>query len=121
MPDYINAEGNSTPKWDKKETVAIKQLFGKEAYKIPISSTKSMTGHLVSAAGGIELIASVLAMKKNLCPPTINHEHPDPECDLDYVPNRAREAEIDTVLSNSVGWFGESASLLAKRFKTEKE
>ncbi len=109
---YINAHGTSTPVGDKVETVAIKSLFGDYAYKVAISSTKSMTGHLLGAAGGIEAAIAVKAMQTGIIPPTINYETPDPECDLDYVPNHAREARLDHVLSNSFGFGGTNASLI---------
>ncbi|GIW55225.1 MAG: 3-oxoacyl-[acyl-carrier-protein] synthase 2 [Nitrospiraceae bacterium] len=112
---YINAHGTSTFA-DKIETQAIKQVFGERAYRIPVSSTKSMTGHLLGAAGGVEAVFSVLALHRGLLPPTINLEHPDPECDLDYVPNQARQASPSVVLSNSFGFGGVNACLLFKRF-----
>jgi 3-oxoacyl-[acyl-carrier-protein] synthase II len=111
---YINAHGTSTFA-DKVETMAIKQVFGEHAYRIPVSSTKSMTGHLLGAAGGIEAAFSVLAIHRSLLPPTINLEHPDPECDLDYVPGRARETSVHVVLSNSFGFGGVNACLLFKK------
>ncbi len=114
---YINAHGTSTFA-DKIETRAIKQVFGERAYRIPVSSTKSMTGHLLGAAGGVEAVFSVLALHRGLLPPTINLEHPDPECDLDYVPNQARQASPNVVLSNSFGFGGVNACLLFKRFDT---
>jgi len=114
---YINAHGTSTPFNDKIETFAIKQVFGEQAYKIPISSTKSMTGHLLGAAGGLEAGISVLALYHQLIPPTINYETPDPECDLDYVPNKARSAKMQYVLSNSFGFGGTNAALIFKRFE----
>ncbi len=114
---YINAHGTSTFA-DKIETRAIKQVFGERAYRIPVSSTKSMTGHLLGAAGGVEAVFSVLALHRGLLPPTINLEHPDPECDLDYVPNQARQASPSVVLSNSFGFGGVNACLLFKRFET---
>jgi 3-oxoacyl-[acyl-carrier-protein] synthase II len=113
--DYINAHGTSTPLNDKLETEAIKTVFGDRAHTVPISSTKSMVGHLLGAAGAVEIIASILCMKHNTIHPTINYETPDPECDLDYVPNTAREAKIDTVLSNSLGFGGHNATLIIKR------
>lgn len=111
---YINAHATSTFA-DKVETVAIKRVFGERAYQIPVSSTKSMTGHLLGAAGGVEAAFSVLAIHRNTLPPTINLEHPDPECDLDYVPGRARETTVNVVLSNSFGFGGVNACLLFKR------
>lgn len=114
---YINAHGTSTKLNDKVETLAIKKVFGEYAYKVPVSSTKSMTGHLLGAAGGVELIASVLAMRDGIIPPTINLESPDPECDLDYVPNQARKAALTVVMSNSLGFGGHNASVVIKRFK----
>jgi 3-oxoacyl-[acyl-carrier-protein] synthase II len=115
--DYINAHGTSTPYNDKLETLAIKRLFGEHAYKIAISSTKSMTGHLLGAAGGVEAAISALAIRHQVIPPTINYETPDPECDLDYVPNQKRSAKIDYALSNSFGFGGTNGALLFKRFE----
>ena len=112
---YINAHGTSTPYNDKFETEAIKAVFGEQAYKVPVSSTKSMTGHLLGAAGAIEAAFSVLAIHHGVIPPTINYETPDPECDLDYVPNTAREAPVDTVLSNSLGFGGTNATLVFRK------
>jgi 3-oxoacyl-[acyl-carrier-protein] synthase II len=114
---YINAHGTSTPYNDKFETFAIKATFGEHAYKLAVSSTKSMTGHLLGAAGGIESVFSVLALQHNVLPPTINYVNPDPECDLDYVPNEPREARVDYVLSNSFGFGGTNAALLFKRYE----
>ena len=114
---YINAHGTSTPYNDKFETLAIKQCFGEHAYKLAVSSTKSMTGHLLGAAGGIEAVFSVLAIKEGLLPPTINYQTPDPDCDLDYVPNEPREARLDYALSNSFGFGGTNAALLFKRYE----
>jgi 3-oxoacyl-[acyl-carrier-protein] synthase II len=114
--DYINAHGTSTPYNDKLETLAIKRVFGEHAYKVAISSTKSMTGHLLGAAGGVEAAIAVLAIRHQVIPPTINYETPDPECDLDYVPNQKRETRIDYVLSNSFGFGGTNAALLFKRY-----
>jgi 3-oxoacyl-[acyl-carrier-protein] synthase II len=111
---YINAHGTSTFA-DKVETLAIKQVFGDYASRIPVSSTKSMTGHLLGAAGGIEAAFSVLAIQRGALPPTINLEHPDPECDLDYVPGRAREQSVDVVLSNSFGFGGVNACVLFRK------
>ncbi|HEX7173727.1 MAG TPA: beta-ketoacyl-ACP synthase II [Pyrinomonadaceae bacterium] len=114
---YINAHGTSTPYNDKFETLAIKQAFGEHAYKLAVSSTKSMTGHLLGAAGGIEAVFSVLAIKDGMLPPTINYQTPDPDCDLDYVPNEPREARLDYALSNSFGFGGTNAALLFKRYE----
>ena len=113
--DYINAHGTSTPLNDKIETQAIKNLFGKYAYRIPISSTKSMTGHLLGATGGVEMIACLLALKKAIIPPTINYEESDPDCDLDYVPNQSREVKLRVAMSNSMGFGGHNAVLLLKK------
>ena len=112
---YINAHGTSTEYNDKFETMAIKSVFGERAYSVPVSSTKSMTGHLLGAAGGIESIASVLALYEQMIPPTINYETPDPECDLDYVPNRPRAAKIEAVMSNSFGFGGHNAVLVFRK------
>src|SRR5205807_5368189 len=114
---YINAHGTSTPYNDKFETMAIKKAFGEHAYKLAISSTKSMTGHLLGAAGGVEGVFSVLAIHRNMLLPTINYVTPDPECDLDYVPNQAREAHLNYALSNSFGFGGTNAALLFKRYE----
>jgi 3-oxoacyl-[acyl-carrier-protein] synthase II len=114
--DYINAHGTSTPFNDKLETMAIKRLFGDHAYKLAVSSTKSMVGHLLGGAGGLEAGFSVLALRDQIIPPTINYETPDPECDLDYVPNKARAARLEYVLSNSFGFGGTNAALLFKRY-----
>ncbi len=113
--DYINAHGTSTPAGDKGETDAVKATFGDHAYKIAVSSTKSMTGHLLGAAGGIEAVFSVLAIADQVAPPTINLDTPDPECDLDYVPHTAREMKIDVALSNSFGFGGTNGTLLFRR------
>lgn len=115
--NYINAHGTSTPYNDKIETVAIKKVFGDHAYKIGVNSTKSMIGHLMGAAGGVEAGYTAFCLKNQVMPPTINYEHPDPECDLDYVPNRARPAEIKYALSNSFGFGGTNGTLLLKRFE----
>lgn len=115
--DYINAHGTSTSLNDKNETIAIKALFGDHAKKLAVSSTKSMTGHLLGAAGGIEFIASVLAIQESILPPTINYDEPDPELDLDYVPNKARKQEVNVAISNSFGFGGHNATVLAKKFK----
>lgn len=114
--DYINAHGTSTPLGDIAETKAVKQVFGADT-RVPVSSTKSMTGHLLGAAGGLEAVACMLAMKHGVLPPTINHDEPDPECDLDYVPNRARECPVNVVMSNGFGFGGHNASLVFKRFE----
>ncbi len=114
---YINAHGTSTKYGDELETQAIKTVFGDHAYKIPVSSTKSMTGHLLGAAGGVEAVVSVLALERGVLPPTINLENPDPECDLDYVPNKARKADVDVVMSNSFGFGGTNACMVFKRFR----
>ncbi len=113
---YINAHGTSTPYNDKFETLAIKKVFGDSAYSIPVSSTKSMTGHALGAAGGIEAVFSVKAMLENKLPPTINYEFPDPDCDLDYIPNVPRDVTVDYVLSNNFGFGGTNACLIFKRF-----
>ncbi len=113
--DYINAHGTSTPAGDKAETMAAKAMFGDHAYKLAMSSTKSMTGHLLGAAGGIEAVFTALAIRDQVAPPTINHFTPDPDCDLDYVPNEARQMKIDVALSNSFGFGGTNATLLFKK------
>jgi len=114
---YINAHGTSTRLNDKLETVAIKRVFGDYAKKVMVSSTKSMTGHLLGAAGGVEFVVCCLAIKDGVIPPTINYEYPDPDCDLDYVPNTARKAKADVCISNSLGFGGHNATLVVKRFK----
>ncbi|MGC8667037.1 MAG: beta-ketoacyl-ACP synthase II [Chthonomonadales bacterium] len=114
--DYINAHGTSTIPNDKLETAAIKRLFGADAYRVAISSTKSMTGHLLGAAGAVEAIISILAIRDQVAPPTINYETPDPECDLDYVPNVARPMPIRTVMSNSFGFGGHNATLVLRSY-----
>ncbi len=113
---YINAHGTSTPLNDKLETLAIKQAFGEHAQNIPISSTKSMTGHLLGAAGAIESIACIMALKEGVLPPTINLQVADPECDLDYIPNQSRACKIDYALNNSLGFGGHNVSLIFKRW-----
>jgi 3-oxoacyl-[acyl-carrier-protein] synthase II len=115
--DYINAHGTSTGYNDKFETAAIKSVFEDHATKLAISSTKSMTGHLLGAAGGVEAIISVLSIKEGIIPPTINYHTPDPECDLDYVPNEARKQEINVALSNSLGFGGHNATIVFKKYK----
>ncbi|HJV36693.1 beta-ketoacyl-ACP synthase II [Geomonas sp.] len=112
---YINAHGTSTPFGDVGETMAIKSVFGDHAYKLMVSSTKSMTGHLLGAAGGVESVFTLMAMQKSVVPPTINLDEPDPDCDLDYVPNTARDAKLEYAMSNSFGFGGTNASLLFKR------
>lgn len=115
--DYINAHGTSTEANEKYETMAIKEVFGDHAYKVAVSSTKSMTGHLLGAAGAVEAIFSVRTITDGIIPPTINYETPDPDCDLDYVPNTARKQEVRTVLSNSLGFGGHNAALVFKKYE----
>ncbi|RKD24170.1 beta-ketoacyl-[acyl-carrier-protein] synthase II [Ammoniphilus oxalaticus] len=115
--DYINAHGTSTEYNDKFETMAIKAALGEHAYKTLISSTKSMTGHLLGAAGAVEAIACVMAIQDQTVPPTINYETPDPDCDLDYVPNEARKAEVNVTLSNSLGFGGHNATIIIRKFQ----
>ena len=115
--DYINAHGTSTLLNDKTETLVIKQVFGQNAYQIPVSATKSMIGHLIGAAGAVELIATVLSMEHQVIPPTINYEVPDPDCDLDYVPNVSRKATIDFALKNSFGFGGKNSALVIRKFE----
>ncbi len=115
--DYINAHGTSTSLNDKSETAAIKTLFGAQAYKIPVSSTKSMTGHLLGASGALEGVICAMALLNKALPPTINYETPDPDCDLDYIPNQPRKAELRNVISNSFGFGGHNATLALSRFK----
>jgi len=114
---YINAHGTSTPLGDLAETHAIKSAFGAHAQRLAVSSTKSMTGHLLGAAGGVEAIYTTLAIYHKLVPPTINLDNPDPQCDLDYVPNEARAMDIDVALSNSFGFGGTNGSLVLRRFR----
>ncbi len=114
--DYVNAHGTSTQLNDKVETLAIKKVFGKHAYKLAISSTKSMTGHTLGAAGGIELIATILGIKEGIIHPTTNYEVPDPECDLDYVPNKHRVKQVNVAISNSLGFGGHNATLVVRKY-----
>jgi 3-oxoacyl-[acyl-carrier-protein] synthase II len=113
--DYISAHGTSTQLNDATETVAIKEVFGERAYRIPVSSLKSMVGHSAGACGGLEAAACVYALREGILPPTINYETPDPECDLDYVPNVARRVEIHTALSNNFGFGGHNSCLLLRK------
>ena len=115
--DYINAHGTSTRLNDKIETLSIKIAFGEHARKVMVSSTKSMTGHLLGAAGGVEFVACCLAIKDQVVPPTINYEYPDPDCDLDYVPNTARKTPVNICMSNSLGFGGHNATLIVRKFK----
>jgi len=118
--DYINPHGTSTPLNDRVETKMIKDVFGKQAYRIPISSTKSITGHLMGAAGGVEAIAIIMSIEKGIIHPTLSYEFPDPECDLDYVPNQAREKEVKTGLSISAGFGGVNSVILIKKFEESR-
>jgi 3-oxoacyl-[acyl-carrier-protein] synthase II len=118
--DYINAHGTSTVLNDKMETLALKQIFGRQAYKIPISSTKSMLGHATTACGALELIVAVMALRTGVLPPTIHYHTPDPDCDLDYVPNAARQTRPRHVLSNSFGFGGQNVALIVSRFQSRK-
>jgi 3-oxoacyl-[acyl-carrier-protein] synthase II len=115
--DYINAHGTSTKLNDKIETLSIKKVFGNYAKEVMISSTKSVTGHLLGAAGGVEFLACCLAIRDQVVPPTINYDHPDPECDLDYIPNAARKDKVEVCVSNSLGFGGHNATLVVKKFK----
>jgi len=115
--DYINAHGTSTLYNDRIETLAIKKVFGTHAKKLAISSTKSVMGHLLGAAGGAEMIVTALTIKEGIIPPTINYEHPDPECDLDYVPNKPRSAKVKVAMSNALGFGGHNATLVARKFE----
>lgn len=117
--DYINAHGTSTPLNDKFETAAIKTVFGEHAHKVPISSTKSMIGHLLGAAAGVELIAALLSIRDEVVHPTVNYEHPDPECDLDYVPNESRNCPVRVAISNSFGFGGHNVTLVVRKFESK--
>jgi 3-oxoacyl-[acyl-carrier-protein] synthase II len=116
--DYINAHGTSTPLNDALETVAIKRLFGDRAYQIPISSTKSMIGHSLGASGSLEAVACLKTISEGVIHPTINYQVPDPECDLDYVPNQSRQSNVRVVLSNAFGFGGQNACLVFRKFET---
>jgi 3-oxoacyl-[acyl-carrier-protein] synthase II len=115
--DYVNAHGTSTPLNDAVETLAIKAVFGERAYRIPVSSTKSMVGHGLGASGAIESVACVKTLQTGIIHPTINYEFPDPQCDLDYVPNQARTADVRVILKNSFGFGGQNACLVLRRFE----
>jgi 3-oxoacyl-(acyl-carrier-protein) synthase len=114
---YVNPHGSGTPYNDRLETVAIKRVFGEHAYRLAVSSTKSMVGHLFGGAGAVEAIAAVMSVHTGIIHPTINYEEPDPECDLDYVPNVARQARVRAAMSNSFGLGGHNSSLLFRRFE----
>ena len=114
---YVNAHGTSTPLNDSGETKVVKGVFGEHAYKLAVSSTKSMTGHLLGAAGAIEAIITAMALREGFIPPTINYKTPDPECDLDYVPNKGRNADIKYALSNALGFGGHNAALILKKYE----
>jgi 3-oxoacyl-[acyl-carrier-protein] synthase II len=114
--DYVNAHATSTPLGDKAETLAIKRALGDHARKVAVSSTKSMTGHLLGAAGGVEALFCVLAIRDQVAPPTINYENPDPDCDLDYVPNQARKQQVEVALSNAFGFGGTNAALAFRTY-----
>jgi 3-oxoacyl-[acyl-carrier-protein] synthase II len=114
--DHINAHGTSTPLNDATETQALKAVFGEHAKKVPVSATKSMTGHLLGAAGSTEAIFTILSLRDGILPPTINYEEPDPECDLDYVPNVARRKPIQVAMSNAFGFGGTNATLILKKY-----
>jgi 3-oxoacyl-[acyl-carrier-protein] synthase II len=119
--DYINAHGTSTDLNDKCETQAIKSVFGAHSYKLAVSSTKSMTGHLLGGAGGVEAAFTVLTLHRGIIPPTVNYENADPDCDLDYVPNVSRRADVGVALSNSFGFGGTNATLVFRRYDSAGE
>jgi 3-oxoacyl-[acyl-carrier-protein] synthase II len=114
---YLNAHGTSTELNDKIETLAIKKTFKEAASRLAVSSTKSMMGHLIGAAGGVEAVISILAIRDGVMPPTMNYEHPDPACDLDYIPNQPRHTSVDVALSNSLGFGGHNATVIFKKFR----